>query len=114
MDIEDFNKMIGEKVWKCRLELGIARTAVAEKIGVSHQQFEKYEKGTNRISVGTLAAIMEYFNVTPEYFFNDIAPADYSETQRRLCREISHNFLKIKNPKHVKLMLTTAKILADG
>ncbi len=113
MEKDDLNKIIGNKVWRCRIELGISRSDLAKKVGVSHQQFEKYEKGLNRISVGTLATIMEYMAVEADYFFNDETPDPYSAAQRRMCREISNNFMSIKNPKHRKLLMMASKILSD-
>lgn len=111
MDKEELNKIIGEKVWKCRVELGISRSDIAKEINVSHQQFEKYEKGMNRISVGTLAKIMEYMSISPDYFFNDIEVDPYSESQRRMCREISQNFFSIENPNHRKLLMIASRML---
>lgn len=112
MNKDDVNKIIGEKVWKCRIELGISRSDLAREVGVSHQQFEKYEKGLNRISVGTLAAIINYLSIDPDYFFNDMPLDPYSVAQKRMCREISKNFLSIEDPKHRKLMMIASRILS--
>lgn len=113
-DIKILNKEIGNRVWQCRLELGISRSELARKVGVTHQQFEKYEKGSNRISVGTLAAIMEYMSIDPDYFFRDVKINPYSAAQRRMCREISNNFMSIKNPSHKKLIMMASKILSES
>lgn len=112
-DIDELNKMIGAKLWEHRVELGITRSEIAAKVGVSHQQFEKYEKGLNRLSVGTFATIMKYFDLSPEVFFKDIKVRSYTAPQRRMCMELSRNFLNIKEPKHRKLLMLTSRLLRE-
>ena len=113
MSTKDYNQEIATKLWEFRTSLGIPRSQIAKKIGVSHQQFEKYEKGINRISAGTLAEIMQYFNISPEYFFNYENDTDYNEKESRMCIEISRNFLNIKKDEHRKILLLIAKHLAN-
>lgn len=114
IDIDKLNREIGHKIWECRIELGITRSQIAKIIGVSHQQFEKYEKGLNRISAGTLAAIIQHFDVTPDYFF---LPSKFkkkvSDSQKRLCMELSRNFLKIEKPNHRKLLMIASRLLIE-
>ncbi len=40
--------------------------------GVSFQQIQKYENGTNRISASTLFLIARKLSVSPAVFFNDL------------------------------------------
>lgn len=84
-------------------------------VGVSQQQFEKYEKGLNRISAGMLAAIAVCFRVEPGYFFLDInTPVDKSNaSHQRLALEVSRNFLNIKNPQYRKLVIMATNILSE-
>ena len=44
-------KQIGEKIRKIRKKQGISQMALAEKVGLSFQQIQKYEKGISKISV---------------------------------------------------------------
>ena len=69
MDVKTFNQYISRQLWKLRVNQGMSRLEMARIIGVSHQQCEKYEKGINRISAGTLALIMSHYKVEAEYFF---------------------------------------------
>jgi transcriptional regulator with XRE-family HTH domain len=48
---------VGKRVRTFRMQKGLSQTELATKIGVSFQQIQKYEKGTNRISSGRLEAI---------------------------------------------------------
>lgn len=58
------------------------QSALAQKIGVSFQQVQKYEKGTNRVSAGLLPVIAEILGVSIGYFYGlaDAAAASTPQT----------------------------------
>jgi transcriptional regulator with XRE-family HTH domain len=60
---------IGRLVRAQRKQLGLTQTDLAERIGITFQQVQKYEKGTNRISIGRLTRIAEALEVPPTFFF---------------------------------------------
>ena len=116
INIGKINKNVGQRVKERRISLGLSRAEVAKMVGISQQQFEKYEKGLNRISAGMLAAIAQHFEVEPGYFFDEIK-SDYntsSSAHQRLALELSRNFLKIENPKHQKLVMITTSLLSEN
>src|SRR4029079_13983217 len=49
--------LVGSRVRVRRLELGLSQTALANELGVTFQQVQKYEKGTNRIGASRLHAM---------------------------------------------------------
>ena len=55
-----------------RQELGLSQTAVAERLGVTFQQVQKYERGMNRISASRLHDLCEILGVPVEYFFDGL------------------------------------------
>jgi len=59
---------IGRKIRALRLERGLSQSGLADGIGLTFQQVQKYEKGTNRVSAGRLQKIAEMLN-TPVMFF---------------------------------------------
>ena len=59
---------IGRKIRALRLERGLSQSGLADGIGLTFQQVQKYEKGTNRVSAGRLHKIAELLN-TPIMFF---------------------------------------------
>lgn len=63
--------MVGKRVRLRRLQLALSQTDLAEKVGVTFQQLQKYEKGTNRISCSRLSEISEVLDVPIAYFFAD-------------------------------------------
>ena len=60
---------IGRLVRAQRQQKGLSQSDLAERIGVTFQQVQKYENGTNRISIGRLARIAEALDVPPTFFF---------------------------------------------
>ena len=48
---DNFNKHLGSKLKLRRLALGLTQTKVAKAINVTFQQIQKYEKGTNGVSL---------------------------------------------------------------
>ena len=64
---------VGRRVRSRRLECRLSQTELADKIGVTFQQVQKYEKGVNRIGAGRLQRISEGLEV-PITFFFDASP----------------------------------------
>jgi transcriptional regulator with XRE-family HTH domain len=56
---------VGNRLRAYRLDRSMSQDAVANKLGVSFQQIQKYEKGVNRISVGRLIQFCELLKVDP-------------------------------------------------
>jgi transcriptional regulator with XRE-family HTH domain len=54
---------IGESIRAHRLILGMSQNDLARKLGVSFQQIQKYEKGTNRVGAGRLPQIAKIFDI---------------------------------------------------
>jgi transcriptional regulator with XRE-family HTH domain len=58
---------VGRRVRVERIARGLSQTELAKQIGVTFQQVQKYEKGSNRISMGRLARIGHLFGVDATY-----------------------------------------------
>jgi transcriptional regulator with XRE-family HTH domain len=55
---------IGARMREGRLALKMSQAALGEKLGVTFQQIQKYEKGENRVSAARLFEICEALNVS--------------------------------------------------
>ena len=110
------DSLIGMKIHELRISMGFSRQQLAEKIGVTHQQLQKYEKGTNRISAGRLAAIAQSLKKPVSFFFDEVENENNTlPTQhQRMCIEVSRNFLRIKDPKHQNAVNMLVRTLADN
>lgn len=53
----------GVAIQERRIALGLSRHNLADKIGITHQQLQKYEKGINRISIGRFYDICKALNI---------------------------------------------------
>lgn len=113
---ERVDMIIGMKIHELRISMGLSRQQLAEKIGVTHQQLQKYEKGTNRISAGRLAAIAKSLKKPVSFFFEGIdSDTDVLPTQhQRMCIEVSRNFLRIKSPMHQNAINLLVRTLAEN
>ncbi|MEW6584121.1 MAG: helix-turn-helix transcriptional regulator [Nitrospirota bacterium] len=72
-------KDIGEALRRHRLAAGMSQMALAEKIGVSYQQLQKYEKGINNISAYRLKQISEALKVPVNSFLEEIGSEHVAE-----------------------------------
>lgn len=69
---------VGIRVRGRRHELGMSQSALAEALGMSFQQVQKYERGANRVSASVLWEMSQTMQVPVGYFFEsyDGAVAD--------------------------------------
>lgn len=65
------DREIGRRLKIRRLDLGISQTAVADALGLTFQQVQKYEKGTNRISAARLQRVAEILDIPIAYFYDE-------------------------------------------
>jgi transcriptional regulator with XRE-family HTH domain len=61
--------IIGERIRARRTALGLVQEQVAAALGLSYQQLQKYENGSNRITVDRLLALAHRLEVPITYFF---------------------------------------------
>jgi ribosome-binding protein aMBF1 (putative translation factor) len=63
------DKYIGARIRERRHALGMSQEALADTLGISFQQVQKYENGTNRVSAARLFAICKALNVSLSSMF---------------------------------------------
>ena len=96
----------------------ISQTRLGKAIGVTFQQVQKYERGTNRISASTLYKIAQFLNLSMGDFFDDLSDpgtlpnqtqtSGFSDTadsnvpfnpfQSRESIDLIQDFTRIENP----------------
>lgn len=69
----DRDDHIGRKLYEARCMAGMSQTDLGEKIGVTFQQVQKYEKGDNRISAGRLSDAAACLNQPITFFYDGIS-----------------------------------------
>jgi transcriptional regulator with XRE-family HTH domain len=80
------DRKLGQRVRSRRLEIGMSQERLAELLGVTFQQVQKYEKGVNRIAASRLFDIAAALDVPVGRFFENLSgsrvPAGVAETRR--------------------------------
>lgn len=67
---------VGSAIQRRRKMLGMSQTQLANALGVSFQQIQKYERGANRISASRLFDVSQHLEVPVSYFFHGFADAE--------------------------------------
>src|SRR6185437_5775644 len=62
---------VGSRIRLRRNMLGMSQESLGEQLGITFQQIQKYEKGTNRVGASRLQAISSILNVPVSFFFED-------------------------------------------
>ena len=66
---KQIDKHVGARVRAARKHAGMSQTALADRLGVTFQQVQKYEAGTNRIGAGQMFLIARALNLPLDYFY---------------------------------------------
>ena len=62
---------VGRRVRMRRIEINMSQEFLGEQIGLTFQQIQKYEKGTNRIGASRIQQISKVLEVPASFFFDD-------------------------------------------
>jgi transcriptional regulator with XRE-family HTH domain len=76
--VKELDHRIGDRVRLARAIKRMSQEKLAGHLGVTFQQVQKYEKGTNRISASTLFQIAKVLEVDILFFFGNDAPGGQS------------------------------------
>ena len=79
--------LVGARIRLRRQTIGMTQTELADKIGVTFQQVQKYELGTNRVGASRLAAIAAALEAPVAFFFEEVTPAQGTEMGRDALME---------------------------
>jgi transcriptional regulator with XRE-family HTH domain len=64
------NRQIGARIRHARTERGLSQQNLGDELGVTFQQVQKYENGSNSLSAAKLSQLADSFGVTVNYFFD--------------------------------------------
>ena len=111
-----------------RKSMGLSQEALADALGITFQQVQKYEKGTNRISASKLFDAARFLKAPIEAFFAQVdrqetaggfAISDGEQSVHRFLStregiELAEAFPKIANSSARRRVVELVKALADG
>ena len=83
---------VGSRIRLRRNMLGMSPERLGENLGITFQQIQKYEKGTNRVGASRLQAIASILTVPVAFFFED-APGSDGAAGKGLAEDSSTTFV---------------------
>ena len=115
---------VGSRVRMRRFLVGMSQGKLAEQLGVTFQQVQKYEKGATRISASRLQMIASVFEVPVGFFFENITDRSHVEEDplvdagdaSLLTRDgvaLNKAFVRIKSARVRRSVIDLVKLLAD-
>ena len=63
---------VGNRIRMRRMLAGMSQEKLGERLGLTFQQVQKYEKGTNRVSASRLFHVAQVLGVPVQYFYEDL------------------------------------------
>ena len=75
------DKSIGLRIRLRRTLLGFSQERLARLLGITFQQVQKYERGTNRVSASRLHQLSDILNVPISYFYDNSDPLNFNAYQ---------------------------------
>ena len=110
---------VGANVRRIRKSKGMSQTTLGQACGVTFQQVQKYERGSNRIAVATLIQIAMALQVAPVDLLPKVenlgpyAP-EWFHTADRLTLELARLFGELQSPSVRSAILGLVRTLQDG
>ncbi|HEY3697143.1 helix-turn-helix transcriptional regulator [Phenylobacterium sp.] len=124
MDVKDPGRtvqlelIIGARMRTRRRQLGLSQTDLAERLGVSFQQVQKYERGANRVAASTLLMAAQALGTSIAWLVGEESSGrdDDDDVFRALSRpgalEILEAFNAIPDPRTRTALLALAREMA--
>ena len=112
--------MIGARLRARRRQLGLSQRDLAQRLGVSFQQVQKYERGANRVAASTLLVAAQALSVSISWLVGEDASGrdDDEDVFRALSRpgalEILQAFNAIADPRTRIALLALAREMAGS
>ncbi len=110
---------VGQRIRGRRTELGMSQTQVADALGVTFQQVQKYERGANLVGASRLYDLSNILDRPVEYFFEGLTPTPKSEAEGTNLRspetvELVNAYYKVDNPHVRRQILSTIRSISFG
>ncbi|MEH6411020.1 MAG: helix-turn-helix transcriptional regulator [Hyphomonas sp.] len=110
------DQLVGGKIRTLRIAQNRTLAELGSELGISHQQLQKYETGTNRLSAGMLSVVAEALRVPIAELFEDESNVDKSTLDPALkVRAECHDWIeRTKSTEKLETMARVLKALSTG
>ena len=122
----NIDEYVAQKIRAYRKQLDLSQADLAEKLGISFQQIQKYEKGANRISAGRLFELAELFEIPIGALYPPTEePKEQALSKAKDVKAISdfmlsadgwrlfRAFLRLKDPRKRSKIIALVEEIAD-
>jgi transcriptional regulator with XRE-family HTH domain len=103
---DSIDRIVGRNIRIYRLQKGLTQTELADELGLTFQQVQKYEKGTNRVGSGRLLKIATFLGVPVTALFK--GSDEMADTDKQSI------FDQLAKPHANRLLQAFARIDHDG
>lgn len=90
---DPIDRHVGSRVRMQRILMKMSQEKLGEALGLTFQQVQKYEKGTNRIGASRLQQISKTLNVPPSFFFEGAPTTDGTPGASGFAEESSSQYV---------------------
>ena len=101
---------VGSRVRMRRMMLGISQEQLANALGLSFQQVQKYEKGSNRIGASRLEHISRFLQVPVAFFFEGASDASTAAASEQDTRSLALMDDFVSSPEGLRLVQSFTQI----
>lgn len=84
MPVNEVDIHVGERIRQRRILLGMSQTNLGQAVGLTFQQVQKYERGSNRVSSSRLYEFAKVLNVSVAYFFAGISRRGSAQLEKSI------------------------------
>lgn len=89
---------IGQRLRMARVVAGLSQADLSARVGVTFQQLQKYERGTNRISASRLYDMAMALHLSPYYFYDGYGEdLSFAVALDRQSMRLVHHFRRIES-----------------
>jgi transcriptional regulator with XRE-family HTH domain len=111
-DEQAVDQAVGRRMKMRRVLIKLSQEELGERLGITFQQVQKYEKGVNRLTAGRLYKLAEALRVPVDYFFAD-APRSEMSILTGLGAEGAFNHDDDLSQATIKLMRAFVRIKSE-
>lgn len=84
--VSDIDLQIGKTIRARREKTGLTQADLGRAIGVTFQQVQKYERGTNRVSAAAMMRVADALKCSVADLYDDPDPAGHSSSERAILK----------------------------
>ena len=110
--------LVGQRIKARRQALNMTQSQLADQIGVTFQQVQKYENGSNRVSAARLYEIANVFDVSITFFFETVTQDENGATTDPLSDkasiEVMELFTKLNAAQKDAVLSFLRSVAAEG